>query len=72
MLEFIQSNETLSTILIVVSLLFNVVLALKPVFAFIVKKTKTTTDDEIFEKVFGLIDKMSDETKQKLLDQINK
>ena len=72
MLEFIQSNETLSTVLIVVSLLFNVVLALKPALAFIVKKTKTTTDDEVFEKVFGLIDKMSDETKKKLLDQINK
>lgn len=72
MLEFIQENQVLSTIFIAVSLALNAVIALKPVLAYIIKKTKNTTDDEIFEKVFGLIDKMSDETKQKLLDQIKK
>lgn len=72
MLEFIQNNETLSQVLIVVSLLLNALIGLKPVIGFIVKKTKTQKDDEIFDKVFGLINKMNDETKQRLLDQINK
>ena len=72
MLEFIQNNETLSQVLIVVSLLLNALIGLKPVIGFIVKKTKTQKDDEIFDKVFGLINKMNDETKQKLLDQIKK
>ncbi len=72
MLDFIQNNETLSQVLIVVSLLLNALIGLKPVFGFIVKKTKTQKDDEIFDKVFGLINKMNDETKQRLLDQIKK
>lgn len=72
MLEFIQNNETLSQVLIVVSLLLNALIGLKPVIGFIVKKTKTQKDDEIFDKVFGLINKMNDETKQRLLDQIKK
>ncbi len=72
MLEFIQNNETLSQVLIVVSLLLNVLIGLKPVIGYIVKKTKTQKDDEIFDKVFGLINKMNDETKQRLLDQIKK
>ena len=72
MLEFIQNNETLSQVLIVVSLLLNALIGLKPVIGYIVKKTKTQKDDEIFDKVFGLINKMNDETKQKLLDQIKK
>ena len=72
MLEFIQNNETLSQVLIVVSLLLNALIGLKPVIGYIVKKTKTQKDDEIFDKVFGLINKMDDETKQKLLDQIKK
>lgn len=72
MLEFIQNNETLSQVLIVISLLLNALIGLKPVIGFIVKKTKTQKDDEIFDKVFGLINKMNDETKQRLLDQIKK
>lgn len=72
MLEFIQNNETLSQVLIVVSLLLNALIGLKPVIGYIVKKTKTQKDDEIFDKVFGLINKMNDETKQRLLDQIKK
>ena len=72
MLEFIQNNETLSQVLIVVSLLLNALIGLKPVIGYIIKKTKTQKDDEIFDKVFGLINKMNDETKQKLLDQIKK
>ena len=72
MLEFIQNNETLSQVLIVVSLLLNALIGLKPVIGFIVKRTKTQKDDEIFDKVFGLINKMNDETKQRLLDQIKK
>lgn len=72
MLEFIQNNETLSQVLIVISLLLNALIGLKPAIGFIVKKTKTQKDDEIFDKVFGLINKMNDETKQRLLDQINK
>ena len=72
MLEFIQNNETLSQVLIVVSLLLNALIGLKPVIGFIVKKTKIQKDDEIFDKVFGLINKMNDETKQRLLDQIKK
>ena len=72
MLEFIQNNETLSQVLIVVSLLLNALIGLKPVIGYIIKKTKTQKDDEIFDKVFGLINKMNDETKQRLLDQIKK
>ena len=72
MLEFIQNNETLSQVLIVISLLLNALIGLKPVIGYIVKKTKTQKDDEIFDKVFGLINKMNDETKQRLLDQIKK
>ena len=72
MLEFIQNNETLSQVLIVVSLLLNALIGLRPVIGYIVKKTKTQKDDEIFDKVFGLINKMNDETKQRLLDQIKK
>lgn len=72
MLEFIQSNETLSQVLIAVSLLLNVLIGLKPVIRFIVKKTKTQKDDELFDRVFSLIDKMSEEAKQRLLDHIKK
>lgn len=57
-------------ILLIASLIFNVLLGLKPVIMFIVKKTSTPKDDAIAEKVFGLIDKMSDSAKQKLLDKI--
>lgn len=71
MLEFIQNNETLSQVLIVVSLLLNALIGLKPVIGFIVKKTKTQKDDELFEKVFSLISKMDDTTKERLLDKIN-
>ena len=70
MLEFIQNNQTLSECLIAVSLLLNALIALKPVLAYIVKRTKSTKDDMLFDKVFSLIDKMSEETKQKLLERI--
>lgn len=71
MLEFIQNNETFSQALIVVSLFLNVLIGLKPVIGYIVKKTKTQKDDELFEKVFSLVDKMDDVTKERLLDKIN-
>lgn len=71
MLEFIQNNETLSQVLIVVSLLLNALIGLKPVIGFIVKKTKTQKDDELFEKVFSMISKMDDTTRERLLDKIN-
>lgn len=71
MLEFIQNNETLSQVLIVVSLLLNALIGLKPVIGYIVKKTKTQKDDELFEKVFSLISKMDDTTRERLLDKIN-
>lgn len=70
MLEFIQNNQVLSECLIAVSLLLNALIALKPVLAYIVKRTKTIKDDMLFDKVFSLIDKMSEETKQKLLERI--
>lgn len=71
MLEFIQNNETLSQVLIVVSLLLNALIGLKPVIGFIVKKTRTQKDDEFFEKVFSMISKMDDTTRERLLDKIN-
>lgn len=72
MLEFIQNNETLSQVLIAVSLLLNVLIGLKPVIRFIVRKTRTQKDDEFFDRVFSLIDKMNDEAKQRILDYIKK
>ena len=44
MLEFIQNNETLSQVLIVVSLLLNALIGLKPVIGYIVKKTKESSN----------------------------
>ena len=57
-------------IILIASLILNVLLGLKSVIMFVVKRTKTPKDDLIAEKVFKLIDKMSDSAKQKLLDKI--
>ena len=60
----------MDNIILVASLILNALLGLKPVIMFVVKRTKTPKDDLIAEKVFKLIDRMSDSAKQKLLDKI--
>ena len=57
-------------IILIASLILNALLGLKPVIMFVVKRTKTRRDDLIAEKVFKLMDRMSDSAKQKLLDKI--
>ena len=57
-------------IILIASLILNALLGLKPVIMFVAKRTKTPKDDLIAEKVFKLIDRMSDSAKQKLLDKI--
>ena len=57
-------------IILIASLILNALLGLKPVIMIVVKRTKTPKDDLIAEKVFKLIDRMSDSAKQKLLDKI--
>ena len=60
----------MDNIILIASLILNALLGLKPVIMFVVKRTKTSKDDLIAEKVFKLIDRMSDSAKQKLLDKI--
>ena len=60
----------MDNIILIASLILNVLLGLKSVIMFVVKRTKTPKDDLIAEKVFKLIDRMSDSAKQKLLDKI--
>ena len=57
-------------IILIASLILNALVGLKAVIMFVVKRTKTPKDDLIAEKVFKLIDRMSDSAKQKLLDKI--
>ena len=60
----------MDNIILIASLILNALLGLKSVIMFVVKKTKTPKDDLIAEKVFKLIDRMSDSAKQKFLDKI--
>lgn len=60
----------MDNIILIASLILNALLGLKPVIMHVVKRTKTPKDDLIAEKVFKLIDKMSDSAKQKILDKI--
>ena len=69
-LQFADTNPTLSIIILVFSVLLNIVILCRPVIMFIVSKTSTQTDDKIAEKVYSLIDKLSPEAKQKLLDKM--
>lgn len=56
--------------ILIVSLILNTLLGLKPVIMFIVKKTKTTKDDELVEKIFSLLDKLPDKRKEEILEKI--
>ena len=56
--------------ILIVSLILNTLLGLKPVIMFIVKKTKTTKDDELVEKIFSLLDKLPDKKKEEILEKI--
>lgn len=66
--EFLVS--TLGNVTVIVSVILNVVILLKPVVLFLVKKTETQTDDKIVETIYGLLDKLSPEAKQKLIDNM--
>lgn len=66
--EFLVS--TLGNVTVIVSVILNVVILLKPVVLFLVKKTETQTDDKIAETIYGLLDKLSPEAKKKLLDNM--
>ena len=66
--EFLVS--TLGNVTVIVSVILNVVILLKPVVLFLVKKTETQTDDKIVETIYGLLDKLSPEAKKKLLDNM--
>lgn len=61
----------MDNILLICSLVFNVLLGLRPVLTWLVKKTKTTKDDELLEHVYKLIDEMSEQTRERLLNRIN-
>lgn len=66
--EFLVS--TLGNVTVIVSVILNVVILLKPVVLFLVKKTETQTDDKIAETIYGLLDKLSPEAKKKLMDNM--
>lgn len=66
--EFLVS--TLGNVTVIVSVILNVIILLKPVVLFLVKKTETQTDDKIAETIYGLLDKLSPEAKQKLMDNM--
>lgn len=60
----------MDNLVLIASLVLNALLGLRPVIMYVVKRTKTPKDDLIAEKVFKMIDKMSDSAKQKILDKI--
>lgn len=66
--EFLVS--TLGNVTVIVSVILNVVILLKPVVLFLVKKTETQTDDKIAETIYELLDKLSPEAKKKLMDNM--
>ena len=68
--EYIMNNQAFAGVVIGVSLTLNIIIGLKPVVMYIVKKTKTDKDDKAAEKIYKLLDGLSEKAKQKLLDKI--
>ena len=66
--EFLVS--TLGNVTVIVSVILNAVILLKPVVLFLLKKTETQTDDKIVETIYGLLDNLSPEAKKKLIDNM--
>ncbi len=60
----------LESVLIGLSVALNVILGLKPVVLWAVKKTKTTKDDEIVEKIYSLLSKVPEDKQKEILDKI--